>query len=90
MKTFIKMVLMAGVFFLGASMLQDGRASELVTVKGSDTMIIVAQRWAEEYMKKHPDATIQVTGGALGRELPRLLTVRQTWQTHPALSSRKR
>lgn len=66
MKAFVKMVLMACVFFLGASMPQDGRASELVTMKGSDTMVIVAQRWAEEYMKKHPDATIQVTGGGSG------------------------
>ena len=29
-------------------------ASAAVTVKGSDTMVILAQRWAEEYMKKNP------------------------------------
>ena len=34
-----------------------------VTVKGSDTMVVLGQRWAEEYMKKHPATTIQVTGG---------------------------
>ncbi|MFH0920425.1 MAG: phosphate ABC transporter substrate-binding protein [Fibrobacterota bacterium] len=38
----------------------------VITVKGSDTMVILAQRWAEKYMAAHPDATIQVTGGGSG------------------------
>jgi phosphate transport system substrate-binding protein len=37
-----------------------------ITVKGSDTMVILAQKWAELYMKKDPSATIQVTGGGSG------------------------
>src|SRR5512138_3585162 len=37
-----------------------------VTVKGSDTMVILAQRWAEEYMKKNPAKKVQVTGGGSG------------------------
>jgi phosphate transport system substrate-binding protein len=37
-----------------------------VTVKGSDTMVILAQRWAESYMKENPDRMIQVTGGGSG------------------------
>jgi phosphate transport system substrate-binding protein len=37
-----------------------------ITVKGSDTMVILAQKWAELYMKKNPAATIQVTGGGSG------------------------
>ena len=37
-----------------------------VTVKGSDTMVILSQKWAEVYMQKHPGATIQVTGGGSG------------------------
>lgn len=37
-----------------------------ITVKGSDTMVILAQRWAEAYMATHPDVTIQVTGGGSG------------------------
>lgn len=39
---------------------------EKITVKGSDTMVILSQRWAEVYMQKHPEATIQVTGGGSG------------------------
>ena len=38
----------------------------VVTIKGSDTMVILAQRWAESYMKTHPEASIQVTGGGSG------------------------
>jgi phosphate transport system substrate-binding protein len=37
-----------------------------VTVKGSDTMVILVQRWAEEYMKRNPAAKLQVTGGGSG------------------------
>jgi phosphate transport system substrate-binding protein len=37
-----------------------------ITVKGSDTLVILAQKWAELYMSKHPDAKIQVTGGGSG------------------------
>jgi phosphate transport system substrate-binding protein len=37
-----------------------------ITVKGSDTMVILAQKWAEIYMKKTPSCLIQVTGGGSG------------------------
>ncbi|TRX35921.1 PstS family phosphate ABC transporter substrate-binding protein [Flavobacterium restrictum] len=37
-----------------------------ITVKGSDTMVILSQKWAEVYMKKNPSAIIQVTGGGSG------------------------
>ena len=37
-----------------------------ITVKGSDTMVRLGQRWAEEYMKKFPKSVIQVSGGGSG------------------------
>lgn len=37
-----------------------------ITVKGSDTLVILAQKWAEVYMAKNPDTKIQVTGGGTG------------------------
>jgi phosphate transport system substrate-binding protein len=37
-----------------------------IILKGSDTMVILAQRWAEEFMKKTPSVSIQVTGGGSG------------------------
>jgi phosphate transport system substrate-binding protein len=44
-----------------------------ITVKGSDTMVILSQRWAEEYMNKHPDVVVQVTGGGSGVGLSALI-----------------
>ena len=37
-----------------------------ITVKGSDTMVILAQKWAEVYMNQNPGKKIQVTGGGTG------------------------
>jgi phosphate transport system substrate-binding protein len=48
-------------------------AQAAVTVKGSDTMVILGQRWAEEYMHKNPDAQIQVTGGGSGTGISALI-----------------
>jgi phosphate transport system substrate-binding protein len=44
-----------------------------ITVKGSDTMVLLAQRWAERYMKKHDNVAIQVTGGGSGTGIAALL-----------------
>ena len=44
-----------------------------VTIKGSDTMVILTQRWAEEFMKKNPAAKIQVTGGGSGTGIAALI-----------------
>src|SRR5215471_12294698 len=37
-----------------------------ITVKGSDTLVILAQKWAEVYMGKNASVKIQVTGGGSG------------------------
>ena len=50
-----------------------GNAAETITVKGSDTMVILAQRWAERYMAAHPDVSIQVTGGGSGTGISGLI-----------------
>jgi len=44
-----------------------------VTVKGSDTLVRLGQRWAEEYMKIHTDAVIQVSGGGSGTGIAALI-----------------
>jgi phosphate transport system substrate-binding protein len=46
---------------------------EKITVKGSDTMVILAQRWAERYMTAHKDVVIQVTGGGSGTGISALI-----------------
>jgi len=37
-----------------------------ITVSGSDTMVILAQKWAEVYGQAHTDVHIQVNGGGSG------------------------
>jgi phosphate transport system substrate-binding protein len=44
-----------------------------LTVKGSDTMVILGQRWAEAYMNANPGASIQVTGGGSGTGIAALI-----------------
>ena len=48
-------------------------APKKITVKGSDTMVILAQKWAEVYMKSHPETIIQVTGGGSGTGIAALI-----------------
>jgi phosphate transport system substrate-binding protein len=56
------MTLIAAVTILSAAFMMQTK----ITIKGSDTLVILAQRWAETYMKQHPDVSIQVTGGGSG------------------------
>jgi phosphate transport system substrate-binding protein len=55
-----------------------------ITMKGSDTLVILAQKWAEVYMQKNPDTKIQVTGGGSGTGFAAL----QNQQTDLANASR--
>jgi phosphate transport system substrate-binding protein len=60
------------------------RAGTPITVKGSDTMVILAQRWAEGFMRVEPSATVQVSGGGSGTGIAALLG----GTTHIATASR--
>lgn len=42
-------------------------------IKGSDTMVNLGQAWAEEFMMKHPEASIAVTGGGSGTGIASLI-----------------
>lgn len=44
-----------------------------IKVAGSDTMVNLAQAWAEEYGKKHPQVDIQVSGGGSGVGIAKLI-----------------
>jgi phosphate transport system substrate-binding protein len=46
--------------------LNAGAFAGNITVKGSDTLLILAQKWAETYMGSHLDVKISVTGGGTG------------------------
>ncbi len=43
-----------------------GPAHAVIQVKGSDTMVNVAQAWAEEYRKAVPTVDVEVSGGGSG------------------------
>ena len=45
---------------------KDTAEKVVITVKGSDTMVNLAQKWAEVYMGKNANVSIQVTGGGSG------------------------
>ncbi|HYE97728.1 MAG TPA: substrate-binding domain-containing protein [Planctomycetota bacterium] len=44
-----------------------------ITVKGSDTMVILGQRWAEQYQRANPGVTVQITGGGSGTGIAALI-----------------
>ena len=44
-----------------------------ITVKGSDTLVRLGQRWAEEYMKTNKGTVIQVSGGGSGTGIAALI-----------------
>ena len=50
-----------------------GRDGKPITIRGSDTMVILGQRFAEEYMKKNPQTILQVNGGGSGTGIAALI-----------------
>lgn len=45
---------------------QPSKAARPLSIKGSDTMVILTQRLVEEYMKVNPGRVVQVNGGGSG------------------------
>jgi phosphate transport system substrate-binding protein len=68
-KNFKFAVLLVVIMTIGFSF----TTTEKITIKGSDTMVILAQKWAEVYMSKNPTTAIQVTGGGSGVGLSALI-----------------
>ncbi len=58
----IAAILAAGAVSLSVS----AQARELIQNKGSDTLVNVAQAWAEAYQKVNSDVAVAVTGGGSG------------------------
>ena len=65
---FVGLLLVAGL-----TQCAGGRRGETITLKGSDTMVILGQRWAEAYMESHKGVIIQVTGGGSGTGIAALI-----------------
>ena len=76
----MKRFLIIAIMLLGVIALFQGcrrsggsSAGTGIQVKGSDTMVNLGQAWAEEYMKKNPDANVSVTGGGSGTGIAALI-----------------
>jgi len=52
---------------------QGKETTYAINQKGSDTMLILAQNWAETYTKKHPEVQIAVSGGGSGTGIAALI-----------------
>jgi len=71
MKKFITGFLISSLVFLGHC--ASSGADDMVQIKGSDTLINMVQKLAEEYMAKKPGTGIAVTGGGSGTGLAALI-----------------
>lgn len=69
-----------------------GASDKPLTIKGSDTMVILTQRLAEEYMKSHRGATVQVNGGGSGTGIAALIngTIDMAMASRPMSEKEKR
>ena len=73
MKKSSKVVALAGIFMIALITFAFMPAPKQITVKGSDTMVILAQKWAEVYMKTNNQVSVQVTGGGSGTGISALI-----------------
>lgn len=44
----------------------DDAGRTLIRITGSDSMLLLVQRWSERYMQAHPGVTVQTAGGGSG------------------------
>lgn len=66
-------ILVGAVLIFSGCKKKETAEKVVITVKGSDTMVNLAQKWAEVYMGKNPSISIQVTGGGSGTGIAALL-----------------
>lgn len=72
MKQSFRMAVLA-VLAIAATAMPALAGKRGVTIKGSDTMVILGQRWAERYMATHPGSMLQITGGGSGTGIAALI-----------------
>jgi len=62
----LKLILTASLLTTGLLTAPAMQARELIQNKGSDTLVNVAQAWAEAYPEVNPDVAVSVSGGGSG------------------------
>lgn len=68
-----KLIIILSILMLGAFAFA-GNDKNSIQIKGSDTMVNLAQSWAEKYMENNPGGFIAVTGGGSGTGLSSLIS----------------
>jgi len=66
--------LLVAVLLAFASTVFAASGKNSIQIKGSDTMVNLAQAWAEKYMGEKPGAFVAVTGGGSGTGLSSLIS----------------
>lgn len=83
-----KSILLLSILFFGAcnnaNQQKEAAGSKNLNIKGSDTVLPLAQKSAEQYMKTHTDQSIAVVGGGSGTGITALMD----GNTDIAMSSR--
>jgi phosphate transport system substrate-binding protein len=62
----IKAIIISSLLTAALAVAISAHARTVIQNKGSDTLVNVAQAWAEEYQNVEPDVAIAVTGGGSG------------------------
>jgi len=65
----ISLIFCSSIAFLGCA-----RGNRAIQIKGSDTMVNLAQAWTEEFMVIHPELAVAVTGGGSGAGFASLIS----------------
>lgn len=73
-KTRIKTIAVLALTIVTGTAINSGAmAAKSLTIKGSDTMLILGQAWAEAYMHKYEGVDISVQGGGSGTGIAALI-----------------
>ncbi len=70
MRKYLGILVVASMFLASAV---NANAQDMLQIKGSDTLVNLVQRLAEEYMEKNPGRYIAVTGGGSGTGIAALI-----------------
>lgn len=73
--TIIALIVVVAVAAIGGYWWMTGSSPETIQIqqKGSDTLLVLAQKWAEAYMKENKNVEIVVSGGGSGTGISALL-----------------
>lgn len=66
-------LLAGGLLFWQCNATRQVASSSTIRLKGSDTMIILAELWAEEYMKSNPGIAVYAEGGGTATGMEALI-----------------